>query len=208
VPKKSSSKGKGKDPITGRTLQFTGDGRTVEVQDDVVYEVIDGSPDTMVDDVIRPLKSIPTGLPQNGVFYAQFQLGDDAIMMTRIRDIDTVYRDVLIGSTAYNKRGKASIGTYTDTAFMQTLKTQNPDRTWGVYEKYSSPYKAPASSLMFLPPGEEVAMVGTSFPIAEDGTQSSVISESGGGLAAFRALGGGKFFYEGWQLDPFNTSII
>ena len=182
-------------------LQITAEGRTIEVQDDVVYEVIDGSPDTMADDVFRPLNSIPIGAPDNGVFYAQFQLGDNAIMMTKIRDIDTVYRSVLLGSTAYDKRFKASISSFTDSAYMQTLKTQNPDRTWGVYEKYSSPYKTPTSSLFFLPQGAELAAVTTSPP-------STTLEESGGGLSAFRTFGGGKYFYEGWQLDPFNTSII
>jgi hypothetical protein len=113
-----------------------------------------------------------------------------------------------MGSTSYDRKGKAKISSFSDFAYMQTLKIPNPDRTWGVYERFSSPYKTPTSSITSLPEGEEVAVVGMSFPIAEDGTETSVMEQSGGGLPAFRAFGGGKFFYEGWQLDPFNTALV
>jgi hypothetical protein len=213
VAKKSSSrgkgKGKGKDVITGRTLQLTSDGRTIELKDDVVYEFIDQSTDTVADDLIRSLRSVPTGAPPDGAYYIQIQLGDDAIALTRVYDIDTVYRSVDIAKTSYDRKGKAKISSFSDLAYMQTLTTVNPDRRWGAIRHLSSPYTIPSSSIGEIPLdlGIEIARLGE-FQSNPSDPSSPIVNESGGGLPAFRAFGGGKFFYEGWQLDPFNTSLV
>jgi hypothetical protein len=180
------------------------------VKDDVVYEIIEGSPDTAADDIIKPLESVPTIPPPFGVLYSQFQLGDNCILQTNYRDVDTVVRRVTLGKTSYDKKGRATTASETSSAYMQTLKTANPDRMWGDVRSNSSPYVFPASSIFMLPleRGTLVAEVGMSFPIAEDGTESSIMNEYGGGLSAIREFGGGKHFYEGWQLDPFNTSLV
>jgi hypothetical protein len=213
-----SSKGKGgkkggkagRDPVTGRTLLISQDGRTEMVKDDVVYEIIEGSPNTAADDIIRPLQSMPITPPSSGVFYHQVQLGDDCILVTNYREADTVVRNVILGKTSYDKKGRATTTSETSSAYMQTLKTANPDRMWGDVRSNSSPYVFPTSSIFMLPleRGTLVAEVGMSFPIAADGTESSVMNEYGGGLSAIRAFGGGKYFYDGWQLDPFNTSLV
>ena len=201
VPKTSSSEGK--DAITGRTIQVTSDGRTISLQNDVIYEVIEGDPGTLADDIIRPLKSEPSTPPPNGVTYAQVQLGDNAIMMTNIRDTDTIYRSVFIGSTNYDKKGAATTSNLTDASYMQTRTMANPDRTWGEIRKFSTPYLTPSSSINKIP--LETAGVQASVTTSPP---STTLDESGGGLAALRAFRGGKYFYEGWQLDPFNTSIV
>lgn len=189
----------GKDPITGRSVEFMEDGRLVEVKDDVVYEVTKGSPDTAADDIYRPLASIPLGAPPDGTYYSQVQLGNDRIISTSYGLFaDPVqYRYVAFGNFAYDRRGKMIQSTITSDGFTQ-VSDDNLSQLFGTLRQYSQPW------------------VSTNF--GADDAPSSIITadycyncsdgpEQGGGLAAIRAFGGGKYFFEGWQNNQFDTSL-
>ena len=58
-----------------------------------------------------------------------------------------------------------------------------------------------APDQFFSNPPESINIAGYSWT-------SSPPEERGGGLAAIRAFGGGKYFFDGWQNNLFDTSLV
>ena len=206
MPRKSG-KGKGgkkggkagKDPVTGRTVLLSEGGRTIEIQDDVVYEITpQGSPDLLADDILKPLASIPLGAPPDGTYYGQFQFGDDRIIFTNygLYDDPVQYRYVALGNFVYDRRGKMVQSTITSDGFTQ-VSDDNPTQIFGNLFQYSQPWVSTVPREGVEPPSTETASY----------CYLCLEQEKGGGLAAIRAFGGGKYFFEGWQNNLFDTSL-
>jgi hypothetical protein len=196
---KKGGKG-GKDPVTGRSIEYMADGRLVAFQDDVVYEVTKGSPDTYADDIYTPLKAVPIGPPREGAYYLQVQLGGDRMIFNsygRIAD-PVQYRVASFGGFTYDKNGRMARMSISSDGTMQ-MNDDNSSPRFGYLTVYSPP------SVPSLPydggfhSGTELA--------SYDWGSGSGAKETGGGLAAIRAFGGGKYFFEGWQNNLFDTSL-
>jgi hypothetical protein len=208
VAKKSSSRGKGKgkgkskagkDPITGRSLLLSQDGNTVEIRDDVIYEVWQGSPDTFSDDTFTPVRGTPTSRPPDGAYYGQYQLGDDRIVSATYGNYDegVQYRSVALGDFSYDKHGRMTRSSVTNSGFTQ-VSDYDTGRVFGTLEEFSQPWIS------------RIPYEGTPPPstITANYSYNSTDPEEGGGLAAIRAFGGGKYFFEGWQNNLFDTSLV
>jgi hypothetical protein len=197
----------GKDPVMGRTALLSLDGRIIEIQDDVVYQVTKGSPDTAADDIYRPLASIPLGAPSDGTYYSQVQLGNDRVVSTTYGFFaDPVqYRHVALGNFVYDNRGKMIQSTITSDGFTQ-VSDDNLSRLFGTIFQYSQPW---TSTMMYtgLQP-TPIESLPPSTITADYCYNCSDGPEKGGGLAAIRAFGGGKYFFEGWQNNLFDTSLL
>ena len=206
MAKKSSSRGKGKgkdkDPITGRSMLLSDGSRTFEVKDDVVYEVIEGSPDTTADDVLTPLATQPTGAPRPGSHYMQYQFGNDRVVQTSYGSWapDAMYRSVSLGSFSYDKKGRLSLLTETSWGMIQKSDS-NTDVLFGTVERFLSPQQITPDQKFSGVRGPTEITANYCYNCA-DGV------EKGGGLAAIRAFGGGKYFFEGWQINLFDTSLV
>ena len=196
----------GKDPVTGRTFQASTGGRTIVFQDDVVYETIEGSPDTYADDIIRPLKSIPIGAPPAGSSYVQFQLGSDRMAFSMYGDgrsvNENMQRGVMFGKFSYdNKKRLTSVTLASGGNIAQS--DSNPDVLHGGIQKDISS-RAYTPEQLFGDNREEAPYIDLT-EYSNDGKRKE---ESGGGLAAIRAFGGGKYFFDGWQNSLFDTSLV
>ena len=189
----------GKDPVTGRTWLVQGNGRSELVRDDVVYEITYGSLDTDMDDIIKPLNSIPTGAPPAGASYMQFQLGSDRIVMNQYHQ-GKMQRGVLLGEFSYDQIKRLAFATPESTGQL-SQSDSNPNILDGDIENFNPRIKYAAKEISPTSPHptEEVAVY------SNNGTDRE---ESGGGLAAIRAFGGGKYFFEGWQNNLFDTSLV
>lgn len=211
MAKKSSSKGKGKkgrnigktvDPVTGRYIQETENGRTFLVRDDVLYHHSVGKWETesdwsdTSDDTLTPLKSAPVeisgvltvdGVPiehPDAIF--QYQLGDHVIIADNSRST-LRQRDVYIGDFRYDKTGRLLDGRVDYHAWYE----ESPFLLNG------SISKANDSAYRPLPSWDNYMTLVTN---DED--------PSPNGLMAIRAFGGGKYFYEGWQKEIFNAALV
>jgi hypothetical protein len=191
----------GKDPVTGRSLLLSAEGNTVEIKDDVVYEIWEGSSDTVADDVYTPVNGIPSGAPRPGTHYGQFQFGDRELVISSYGDWypDVLYRSVLVGDFSYDSKGRLTRASVSSEGMIQK-SDENPDVLFGNIDEYPQRWNFTPAQYPGTPP-EPTNVAGYSWT-------SSPNEESGGGLAAIRAFGGGKFFFEGWQNNLFDTSLV
>lgn len=195
------------DPITGRTITTTIDGITNTFKDDVIYEHISGSPDTIADDIIRPLTSIPKGPPPAGSDYIQFQLGDDRIVVNnyfggpRTQNDENIARFLMIGKNTYDKiTGKLT--SMTPEKVGSLIKSDSkPDIQSGIITKVTKPIKVSPKDLF---DGNPIPLK----TLAEYTHDTTGIRDTGGGLATIKAFEGGKYFFEGWQNTLFNPSLV
>ncbi len=190
--------------MTGRTLTGYGNNHTFDFRDDVVYEIQGGSLAATSDDTIRTLNSIPQGAPPDGSYYLQFQLGNNVIAMNAYGMFasdgnDDLYRYILLGDTSYSKKQKLTKAEIKSTGFIQK-SDKNPDVFFGHL------YDHPGNWIFSLTDnGTPPASIDIA---AYDWGSGSGAKETGGGLAAIRAFGGGKYFFEGWQNNLFDTSLV
>ena len=207
---KGGSKGVkgGKDPVTGRTITTTIDGVTSTFKDDVVYEHLSGSPDTIADDIIRPLKSIPNGAPPAGNDYIQFQLGDDRIAVntyfggsSRAQNHENIARYLILGRNAYDKKTGKLTSITPEKVGGLTKSDSIPDAESGVIAKVTTPLKVTSEDLFSSNPLPLKTL-------AEYSHGSTVEIDTGGGLATIKAFEGGKYFFDGWQNNLFSPSLV
>jgi hypothetical protein len=206
VAKKTSSKGKGKgkDPITGRTLQLTSDGRELEFKDDIIYDLNLGN--TAGSD-IKALDNSPVSPPLPGRIYTQFQLSKNALVQNDEGYTDPFsgadqHRGVMLGKFLYDKAGRIKDATIKAVAFVNESTTS--DEIDAVIMNYANPVRLTFPSPIDIGTGTVVAQYFVNY--SSDGERST--GEIGGGLAAIRAFGGGKYFFEGWQNNLFDTSLV
>jgi len=213
MPRKSS-KGKGgkkrgkvgKDLITGRSLALSIEGKELKFADDVVYEIRSNSPGTSLDDTWVPLRSIPFDLPPEGTSYGQFQLGDNIIVFNTVRDGGTsISRQFYAGQIMYDKGGRATLLNINDHGYLQDSKSLGLE---GVIYSLENGYSTPPSSIPLLPKGNERARINSGTVVNPSGEVSTTSEEHGGGIDAFRDLASGKLFYDGWQNNLFDTSLV
>jgi hypothetical protein len=202
MPRKSS-KGKGgkkggkagKDPVTGRYMQETEDGRTFLVRDDGIYKT------QASDNTITPLISIPpevagihTGEPDS---IMQFQFGDNAIVQTNSHGT-LRQRNIYLGDFKYDKNGKLTSGRVDFRASIEE-KPSDPAWVFGSIRK--------AQDTLYRSPNEWDNHLGD-----ETWTNYGQIVEgyvpTEQELSEIRLFGAGRYFYNGWELDPFNPSIV
>jgi hypothetical protein len=202
MPRKSS-KGKGgkkggkagKDPVTGRYMQETEDGRTFLVRDDGIYHYKDnGTPDYLKDDTLTLLGSAPAeadGIHVADSVVIQHQFGDKAVVISSSRDTIR-QRDVYVGDFTYDKKGRLTGGRVEFHAYIEeqpSFATPSERIGGGIYQATDPTYK----------------------PFSEWDTSTVQLVDDDdpatGGLPAIRAFGGGKYFYEGWYNSLFDTSL-
>jgi hypothetical protein len=192
----------GKDPVTGRTWLIPGNGRSELVRDDVVYEYTYGSPDTVMDDIIKPLNSIPTGAPPTGAAYMQFQLGSDRIVLNGYYQ-GKMQRSVTLGEFSYDAQKGLAFITPTSSATLFQSDGDPNDLVGNTYN-FNPPIKYASNSQELL----STSLAANAQTVAYTYNDGINREEKGGGLAAIRAFGGGKFFFEGWQNNLFDTSLV
>ena len=122
-------------------------------------------------------------------------------MYSRTRNpVDNYFRFVWSGSVTYDKSGRAVGMTGRDYGYIYMGLDGD---FFGRILRFTDLGEMPTSRLLTAPlytlNNQEIARIGSSGVSPE---------ESGEGLPAFRSFGGGKYFYDGWQLDPFNTSLV
>jgi hypothetical protein len=196
----------GRDPVTGRTVEFLQDGRLVELQDDVVYEVTRGSPDTFADNIYTPLKQIPITPPRDGTYYFQVQLGDNHLIANSYGGEweynDSVsFRNVDVGSFSFSKGESMSEARIVSSGMMQ-VATTDQDQLFGTITEFT-PSLSSVTPLAIPIGGPSPTAI-----VTADYCYLCSEKEKGGGLAAIRAFGGGKYFFEGWQNNLFDTSLV
>jgi hypothetical protein len=188
----------GRDPVTGRYMQEMVDGRTFLVRDDAIYQNDVGKWENpsdwnnASDDVLTLLQSVPT--ETNGIHISypdaiiQWQLGDNAVVGST--SYDTIRtRTVYLGDFKYDKNGKLISGRID---YHARLEEKPSDPTWiggGIYQAQDTLYR----------------------PLTEwdnYGIEIVDVKQSTGGLAAIRAFGGGKYFFEGWDNNVFDPTIV
>ena len=107
----------------------------------------------------------------------------------------------MLGEFLYDKEKRLEY--FTPASFADLDQSDsNPNDLDGDIKNYNPRIKYAAKELgptTSLPPEQEVARY------YSDGTYKE---ESGGGLAAIRAFGGGKYFFEGWQNNLSDTSLV
>lgn len=193
----------GRDPVTGRSVEFIQDGRLIELQDDVVYEVTKGSPDTYADNIYTPLRQIPVGPPRDGTYYFQVQLGDNQLIASSYGEYDdsVLFRNIDAGSFSFDKQGRMSEARIVSSGMMQLAATDQ-DQLFGTITEFAPPLSS--ATPLAVPIGGS----SPSATVTADYCYLCLEQEKGGGLAAIRAFGGGKFFFEGWQNNLFDTSLV
>ena len=169
------------------------------VRDDGIYEHKVGKWETQSDwndasdDTFTPLISIPPEV--NGIHIAdpdsiiQVQFGDNAVVISSSRSTIR-QRDVYLGDFTYDKKGKLTSG---KVEFHAYLEEKPSDPTWiggGIYQATDPTYK-PFSEW----DASTVEIVDHDDPVT-------------GGLPVIRAFGGGKYFYESWHNNLFDTSLV
>jgi hypothetical protein len=194
MPRKSS-KGKGgkkggkvgKDPVTGRYMQEMEDGRTFLVRDDGIYK------SEASNNTITPLTSVPPEVAGIHIdepdSIIQIQFGDNAVVISSSRSTIR-QRDVYLGHFTYDKKGRLTSG---KVEFHAYLEEKPSDPTWiggGIYQATDLAYKSFSE------------WDASTVQLVDDDDPST------GGLPVIRAFGGGKYFYEGWDMNPFDTSLL
>ena len=188
-----------KEQATGRSMLVSKDGRTIEIKDDVVYEVHPGSPETFVDDVITELKSIPKSAPPSGAFYTQVQLGDHSVVSNSYGDWapDAQYRSALLGDFNYDKGKHITSSKVSSIGYIQK-SAKNDEILFGNIGSFNPAWTFDPSKLENSPPNQNQT---------SNYAWNSTPVETGGGLSAIRGFGGGRFFFEGWQNNLFDTTL-
>jgi hypothetical protein len=95
---------------------------------------------------------------------------------------------VYLGDFIYDKNGRLTSG---KVEFRAALEEKPSDPTWiggNIYQVQDTLYRPPTEWDKY---GTEI--------VDETAT---------GGLAAIRAFGGGKYFFEGWDNNVFDTTIV
>ena len=203
---------KRKDKITGLTIDaLKSSGETVRLENNVVYLVDLGRSSADFDDEFYPLDYIPTSAPPFKQIYFQVQLGDKELVSTNIASSGVVYRSIHKGKAKFSKKGSLKKFKTRISGYMDWSDEEGVDAFGGSLQAYSPAYKFSPKKTMFAdhPDGKEVAGLG--FDIYRDGDgliANHAMIERGAGLSYFRNLGDGKYFFEGWHLDPFDTSLI
>ena len=189
---------------TGATHRFRGD---------VVYMVKDDAPTDF--NVLRSLNKIPTKAPPAGKTYLQVQLSKKGLMKTEISSDGNVHRVFHKGRVKFNKKGHLKVIKNRKSGYMEWRSDY--DAFFGSAEVYSPAHKIfpkkKKDGFFDLPRGKEVAFLsitGHDARLTADGSPKYwTTKENGAGFSYFyNNLGDGRYFFEGWHLEPFDTSLI
>lgn len=205
---------KRKDQITGLKIDMLHpNGEIYRFKDDVVYLVEDTDTPTNFE-VLHPMSYIPTKSPPLGKMYFQAQLSSKELIATSFYSDGNVARTVHKGRAKFNKKGHLKTFKNRIMGYMDWWADR--DAFFGSVEVYSPAHKflpnKRKGGFADFPEGKEVAylsMTGHDAHTTPDGEPAYwTTREHGKGLSYFQNLGDGKYFFEGWHLDPFDTSLI
>jgi hypothetical protein len=129
-------------------------------------------------------------------------MGNDRLIRTSYGEFDegVQYRNVLLGNFSYDKNGRMTKFGTTSSRMIQ-VSDDNLEQLFGTVEQFPQLWttSAPFDYNKTFPPQSTVLA---------DYCYLCLEQEKGGGLAAIRAFGGGKYFFEGWQNNLFDTSLV
>ena len=215
-----SKKKSDKDQITGLKIDVLyPNGAKHRYRDDVVYMVkydYDAE-DFNIEDVniLRSLSKIPTKAPPADKTYFQVQLSKKGLMKTEISSDGNVHRVFHTGKIKFNKKGHLKVIKNRKSGYMEWRSDYKA--FFGSAEVYSPAHKIfpkkKKGGFLDLPRGKEVAylsMTGHGSLSTPDGEPAYwTTRENGAGFSYFyNNLGDGRYFFEGWHLEPFDTSLI
>ncbi|QNI82197.1 hypothetical protein SynRS9907_01353 [Synechococcus sp. RS9907] len=204
-----------KDQITGLKIDVLyPNGVKHRFRDGVVY-MVEYDYDAEDVNILRSLSKIPTKAPPAGKTYLQVQLSKKGLMKTEIYSDGDVTRAFHKGKIKFNKKGNLKVIKNRKSGYMTW--ESDYDAFYGSAEVYSPSHKIvpkkKKGGFFDLPRGKEVAhlsMTGHDLHLTSDGSPKYwTTSERGAGFSYFyNNLGGGRYFFEGWHLEPFDTSLI